>query len=548
MVDVIKSKISNEEYKLMNDYLSDYVGYGCQDIYLTLDEWARKKSEYLFNLFGKELILEKEVSYEKSPFEIEDELIKNLEFAEMRSKIQQLIVANKEILFKKGISYYDLSELISWNSLAKNKLPELFCPVEVTNMANGKTFKLEAGMKTIKAIGKVCEALEANDLFEKFRILHSQVLNQKKLTGKLCISIHPMDYMTMSDNNNGWQSCMSWSHYGEYRLGTVEMMNSPYVVVGYLKSGTENFYDWNSKKWRSLYIVSEDFIANVKGYPFQSDSFDIEIINWLKELAIANCYENDYVGLEPKLYDYTRSTGQFSYRDGSEVISLGRRIAFRTNFMYNDFGSREGVWGIIIDKIPEYYERHFYYGGRAQCMHCGEITDSFDSSEYLMCYDCDPEQRLYCEECGERLYEDDAIWHGDACYCSYCFDELFEEDDITCDYTDVDSLAPLYIVDKEEDLGLQTFDNIWFKTEINYTVDTWGWSRLFKRGSKPKWSEEHNEYYMLIEDVNDFNMSFMSRARDSWTYNSIEDYYKTLMEARINEGVYEGAFDEEEDD
>ena len=548
MVDVIKSKISNEEYKLMNDYLSDYVGYGCQDIYLTLDEWARKKSEYLFNLFGKELILEKEVSYEKSPFEIEDELIKNLEFVEMRSKIHQLITANKENLFKKGISYYDLSELISWNSLAKNKLPELFCAVEVTNMANGKTFKLEAGMKTIKAIGKVCEALEANDLFEKFRILHSQVLNQKKLTGKLCISIHPMDYMTMSDNNNGWQSCMSWSHYGEYRLGTVEMMNSPYVVVGYLKSGTENFYDWNSKKWRSLYIVSEDFITNVKGYPFQSDSFDIEIINWLKELAITNCYENDYEGLEPKLYNYTRSTGQFSYRDGSEVISLGRRIAFRTNFMYNDFGSRDGVWGIIIDKIPEYYERHFYYGGRAQCMHCGEITDSFDSSEYLMCYDCDPEQRLYCEECGERLYEDDAIWHGDSCYCSYCFDELFEEDDITCDYTDVDSLAPVYIVDKEEDLGLQTFDNIWFKTEVNYTVDTWGWNRLFKRGSKPKWSEEHCEYYMLIEDVNDFNMSFMSRARDSWTYNSIEDYYKTLMEARTNEGVYEGAFDEEEDD
>ena len=35
--------------------------------------------------------------------------------------------------------------------------------------------------------------------------------------------------------------------------------------------------EWNNKKWRSLYIVDENFITNIKGYPYQHNEFDIEI-------------------------------------------------------------------------------------------------------------------------------------------------------------------------------------------------------------------------------------------------------------------------------
>ena len=38
----------------------------------------------------------------------------------------------------------------------------------------------------------------------------------------------------MSDNDYGWDSCMGWMNEGEYRLGTVEMMNSPCIVVAYI--------------------------------------------------------------------------------------------------------------------------------------------------------------------------------------------------------------------------------------------------------------------------------------------------------------------------
>ena len=61
--------------------------------------------------------------------------------------------------------------------------------------------------------------------FEDFRIAQSLVTNQANLKGYITLSIHPLDYMTMSDNNCGWDSCMSWQEEGCYRQGTVEMMN-----------------------------------------------------------------------------------------------------------------------------------------------------------------------------------------------------------------------------------------------------------------------------------------------------------------------------------
>ena len=76
----------------------------------------------------------------------------------------------------------------------------------------------------------------AADEWEEIRLAHSQIFNTNKMTGTLCLSIHPLDYATASDNDNGWSSCMSWRDDGCYRMGTVEMMNSPMVICAYFAS------------------------------------------------------------------------------------------------------------------------------------------------------------------------------------------------------------------------------------------------------------------------------------------------------------------------
>lgn len=105
-------------------------------------------------------------------------------------------------------------------------------------------------MKALKQLNGILHFMD-DDEFEEFRICQSMCTNTTALEGKLCLSIHPLDYMTMSDNACDWSSCMSWQEDGCYRMGTVEMMNSPCVIVAYLESSHPMYFSreatWNSK-------------------------------------------------------------------------------------------------------------------------------------------------------------------------------------------------------------------------------------------------------------------------------------------------------------
>ena len=133
----------------------------------------------------------------------------------------------------------------------------------------------------------------------------------------------------MSDNDCGWHTCMSWFHDGEFRLGTIEMMNSPYVVVTYLTAKedmilTEDFY-WNNKKWRELFIVTDKVISEIKSYPYVNRALTKYALNWLKDLA-----EN--------YYDFS-SSKITEIKDGDEIVSgsdFSCDIYFDTDRMYND--------------------------------------------------------------------------------------------------------------------------------------------------------------------------------------------------------------------
>ena len=526
MINEIKAKISDKEYEMMDRYIEDYVSYRSCGSRQILNVWAEAKTEALYQLFGKELILTKEFTYEKSVEDLENDFYSNNEFTELKRTIGSTIFHHKHLF---GDCYAERAELTGYTALAKNVLPSWYKTITIENPNTGKTFKLEAGMKTMKALSKVCECIGISDTFEKFRIIHSQLLNQKRLTGELCISIHPFDYMTMSDNNCGWHSCMSWRNEGEYRLGTVEMMNSPYVVVGYLKSANDSYYNWNNKKWRSLYIVDENFITNIKGYPYQHNEFDIEIINWLKELAINNC-NYDFKNLETKEYKYSRYEGTFTDRETKEV--LNRRIRFGTSYMYNDFGSRDTVFAVIKDyTITRRYD--FNYSGSAQCMECGSIYSEFYEADTLICEDCGGGPKCYCENCGDHLYEDDAYWVDGYSYCEYCYNDIFTEDPITYQTVYYDDLKDLFIVKNKEDLTRMedSFNHLCIRTDLDRSESSREWNLLFNIGSA-RYDSKSNQFYMLFEDINNFNRVF-DKANNAWDYRNLQNYLNSYDEVYI---------------
>lgn len=107
----------------------------------------------------------------------------------------------------------------------------------------------------------------------------SQIIQEDCVEGTLCFSVHPLDYLSISENIYNWRSCHSLS--GEYRAGNLSYMQDECTVICYLK-GEDNvklpmFPDsvpWNSKKWRVLFYVhnSKELIFAGRQYPFESKS------------------------------------------------------------------------------------------------------------------------------------------------------------------------------------------------------------------------------------------------------------------------------------
>lgn len=395
--------------------------------------WQREKSSRLFSLLGKNLILKKKVFYEIGEEEIKskiNDLIFNHPFGENYRKVIEDSLCYDEWCN----AIYLLNSIYFVDNIYTGKTFEISLP-------NGKKYRVQKGCKILKALQKISSAFNIS-YFEDFRIKHSQILNQRKIEGNLCLSIHPLDYITMSDNDCGWDSCMSWVEDGEYKLGTVEMMNSPCVLMAYLESEDSKYelpngFKWSNKKWRELYVVNNYVIINILGYPYCNDSLSKEVLNWIKHLAEAN-------------WNIPYDSELFKYNSQNELVENTHiQLGFRTNNMYNDF---RGTHYCYLNKniVPQENRFVYNYSGPAQCMVCGKTDVDFPTEKSLSCLECSDAK--YCCSCNEYYDETDLIPYDGKYYCETCFNELFEY----CGFCDEDSpyedFKEIFIIDENDEL------------------------------------------------------------------------------------------------
>lgn len=90
----------------------------------------------------------------------------------------------------------------------------------------------------------------------------SRIIQEDKIEGTLCFSVHPLDFLSVSENTYNWRSCHALD--GEYRAGNLSYMVDRSTFICYLR-GAENqklphFPEdvlWNSKKWRMLLYMED---------------------------------------------------------------------------------------------------------------------------------------------------------------------------------------------------------------------------------------------------------------------------------------------------
>ena len=410
-------------YEMLQDYVNLFAENVKTNNQIPIKKVLKKvyfnKKEVLYKLLGNSYTITKPFAYHKSQHEviksINEYVVKSEFYAQYMSWANNYV--EERYADKRGEEYIDtwigLHCIIDGKHLITNRINKNIArDISRIYLPTGKEFNVTANMKIMHFFNKIVNSFDCfnkND-FEEFRIKLSTYSNDIEVKGNLTLSIHPIDYWTMSDNDNNWSTCMSWENNGEYRSGTVEMMNSPSVVVAYVESASpyqpRNFnYQISNKKWRELFIVDKAIITNIKAYPYINLDISKQIIDWIKELAEKN------LG-----WTYNEEVKKF---DAYNPSIFGHGINFATNFMYNDFcADTDHVAYLsddetVVEELGKDEEYTINYSGPRQCLMCGKVTHvNFDVDNYpttedflddteLFCFDCN--DSVYCDCCDERV-------------------------------------------------------------------------------------------------------------------------------------------------
>lgn len=447
------NQLTEEDKQTIKEYICSYGKCGVVDLNITLNEWNKNKKR-LFKLFGNKLRVKIPISikrtnstYERMLNEIytipgisyinsgwpeylnnQKEKVDNMGYKP--DFIYDLAIFMDNLLNNENkITYKDLSALywiISYSNIISGKINSMdYCwfidkkdnqeaSYTFRDPYGNKNIKLTRDVKVIKIFQKILKMYKYNrwDLFEEFRNKLSNLSTGANIDTNLVLSIHPIDFMTMSDNNCGWHSCMSWKENGCYSNGTIEMMNSNIVVVSYLESSTPflfNYHKIPNKSWRMLAYVTKDIILSGKPYPYSNKELSIEVVKQLAKMVKEKFnWKYSYKGQE--YYDLM-PYGCDDFLYNSYKYFGKKSILMKTNGMYND---------LLEDHSCFYYCYRNYVpktkvinaSGKCTCLICGKEIRNIGSNDKY-CSDC--YEKYYCSSC-KTVHPENKIYKVNILY------------------------------------------------------------------------------------------------------------------------------------
>lgn len=405
--------ITDDEKECIYKYISSYANCDPEDLEYVLHTWENNKTD-LFKMFGGYLRVEIPVKYDIQPNIVYSRVMSVYKCPSIwdKSDIAYFIDNHRNCVDNPGFVddfIYHLCCLCSYGEISTSDVLMAKSLFKYRNVISGihmdpetpvydftyndKRVRMSDGMKFMRCVQKLVHLYEYEDLdkFNKFKndiSVATTINNDGEAT--VVLSIHPMDFLTMSDNTCGWTSCFSIKEHGSSSQGPVAMMNSKCAVVAYVKNG---FYDFCGHKipnmaWRSLFYVDKDIILSGKSYPYTVEPMSKEILSTLELMANTN------LGWKYDVSCIQYNDNQFeNMEDCIHLPGIKSFIGILANNCYNDVEEDldYNFWcsrNLNVKKILE-------VTGPVTCLSCGGKVKGW--SYYN-------ENKLYCKDCYNDKY------------------------------------------------------------------------------------------------------------------------------------------------
>lgn len=220
----------------------------------------------------------------------------------------------------------------------------------------------------------------------EFDIELSKIIEQTKVKGRIVISIDPNDFLTMSFNQSGWQSCHTIAHggeardWGEFVGGIFSYIEDKHTAISFRHNGKKvefpigkaKIQDY-SKNWRELLYIdpkTNAFVAS-RQYPSYNEEISKNVRDLL-ETQISNQRKiaNSWKAITSESSSYfenylTDEIGSLQYND---MLN-----GFRGKMIYNkELNNLENVEMVIGTHpiCPVCGENHIDENNRPMCDNC----------------------------------------------------------------------------------------------------------------------------------------------------------------------------------
>ena len=311
----------------------------------------------------------------------------------------------QDVVDEAAFSMYEIAlELLSGDALsrfstaldaAKSEYSSTLTEDTLAIIRESTQINCVTGQKTSRIIGKFCRqfGLDKHERFNKVYAALADSLNPLTIEKTALLSVHPCDFLEMSNKDNEWHSCHKLNA-GKYQSGCLSYMCDEVSMVFYIVDNNvkDHFYRY-PKIHREMFFFKDGYLFQSRLYP--QDYYEpMDQYRGIVQKAMATCLN------KPNLWIFKEKRSEFF----KHLLTADNSTHYADYDYHGNLSILRGSSNDVFMTI----------GSQPRCVCCGE---HFTNPREIKCDYCT--HTVVCKDCGQTVPRRDSIY-TDAFYCKSC--------------------------------------------------------------------------------------------------------------------------------